>query len=148
MRPNYFIFIEHLRKRNESSKCEPNTPLNLWTPFPEIPIPSLTLVHQCTKYEHSQANLKHGRSICFTGHTTRTGFVNPFQLNEISLYYELDQSLSVLRMLGGIFHLYSNFDRNFCKQPVETLIRRRVLLRLIWGCTVCLRHIKKDTRLI
>ena len=29
-------------------------------------------------------------------------------------------------ILGGIFHFYSNFDRAFCKQPVETLIRRRI----------------------
>ena len=38
---------------------------------------------------------------------------------------------------GGIFHIYSNFKRNFCKQIVENLIRRRVLWRLIWFCIVC-----------
>ena len=35
------------------------------------------------------------------------------------------------------FHFYSNFKRNFCKQTVENLIRRRVLRRLMWFCTVC-----------
>ena len=30
-----------------------------------------------------------------------------------------------------------NFKRNFCKQTVENLIRRRILRRLIWFCTVC-----------
>ena len=28
-------------------------------------------------------------------------------------------------VVGGIFHFYSIFDRNFCKQTVENLIRRR-----------------------
>ena len=42
-----------------------------------------------------------------------------------------------LGLLGGTFHFYSNFKRNFCKQRVENLIRRRVLWRLIWFCTVC-----------
>ena len=31
---------------------------------------------------------------------------------------------------------------------METLIRRRILRRLVWGCTVCLCPTKKDTRLI
>ena len=42
-------------------------------------------------------------------------------------------------MLVGtyIFHFYSNFQRKFCKQTVENLIRRCIVLRLIWFCTVC-----------
>ena len=28
-------------------------------------------------------------------------------------------------VVGGIFHYYSNFKRNFCLQTVENLIRRR-----------------------
>ena len=35
------------------------------------------------------------------------------------------------------FHFYPNFKRNFCNQNVNNLIRRRVLRRLIWFCTVC-----------
>ena len=39
-----------------------------------------------------------------------------------------------LKVVGGVFH--SNFNRLFCKQTVEILIRHRVLRRLI-SCTVC-----------
>ena len=39
--------------------------------------------------------------------------------------------------LDGIFHFYSNLDRTVCKQTVETLIRRCIVWRLIWVCTVC-----------
>ena len=42
----------------------------------------------------------------------------------------------ILGLLCGIFHFYSNFKRNFCKQTVENLIRRRILPRLIWFCIV------------
>ena len=31
-------------------------------------------------------------------------------------------------MLGGIFHFYSNCNKIFCKQTVQILIRRRVLI--------------------
>ena len=61
---------------------------------------------------------------------------NPFKLNGIS---QLDQSFSVLRVLGGILHFYSVNNRTFCKQTVENLIRCRVLQRLIWVCAACLR---------
>ena len=37
------------------------------------------------------------------------------------------------------FFYYLNLNRTFCKQTVETLIRRRVLRRLVWVCTICLR---------
>ena len=47
----------------------------------------------------------------------------------------------VLGLLGGIFHFCSNFKRNFCKQTVENLIRRRILHCLPMS------H-KKDARLI
>ena len=43
---------------------------------------------------------------------------------------------SVLGLFGGILNLYSNFKRNFFNQTVENLVRRRVLRRLIWYCTV------------
>ena len=50
--------------------------------------------------------------------------------------YQTDQSISVLRVVGWYFSFYSDFKRNFCKQTVENLIRRRILRRLIWFCTV------------
>ena len=61
---------------------------------------------------------------------------NLFMPNGISHRYRLEQSISVLRVAGWYFHLYSNFNRTPCKQSVENLIRRRVLC-LIWVCTVC-----------
>ena len=44
---------------------------------------------------------------------------------------------SNLRVVG-FNHFYSNFNRQFCKQTVENLIRLRVLWRLIWVCTGCI----------
>ena len=41
-------------------------------------------------------------------------------------------------VLGGRFYFNLNFDRTFCKQTVETLIRRRFLRRLVWVSIVCL----------
>ena len=41
--------------------------------------------------------------------------------------------ISVLRVVGWYQSFYSNFDRSFCKQTVETLIRRHILPRLIWS---------------
>ena len=46
--------------------------------------------------------------------------------------------IQILGVLGGIFHFYSNSYRSFCKQTVETLIRRRILRRLVWVCAFCL----------
>ena len=37
-----------------------------------------------------------------------------------------------------LFHLYSILNRYSCQQTVKTLIRRRILRRLIWVCIVCL----------
>ena len=43
-----------------------------------------------------------------------------------------------LGVFGDIFRFYSNSNRTLCERRVETLIRRRVLRRLIWVCGVCL----------
>ena len=41
-------------------------------------------------------------------------------------------------LLGGLFHLYSNFKKkHFRKQTMKNLIRRSDLRRLIWFCNVC-----------
>ena len=50
-------------------------------------------------------------------------------------------------MLGGIFHFDSNFKRTFCKQTVDTLIRRRVEASGL-GLHCLSRSHKKDARLI
>ena len=62
-------------------------------------------------------------------------YVNPFMPNVFSHPYQLDKSISNLRVVGWYFD--SNFKRHFCKQTVGNLIRCRVLGRLIWFCTVC-----------
>ena len=49
----------------------------------------------------------------------------------------------IVGLLGGIFHFYSNFQRDFCKQTVENLIRCRILRCLIRFCTVCLCPTKR-----
>ena len=43
-RPNYFIFMGYLRKMRWNQQSEPPTPLNIWTPFPEILDPPLLWV--------------------------------------------------------------------------------------------------------
>ena len=49
--------------------------------------------------------------------------------NGISNCYQLEESISVLRVVGGIFHFYSNFKRNFCKQTVKN---NKKNARIIW----------------
>ena len=41
----------------------------------------------------------------------------------------------ILVLLGGVFHFYSNFKRNFCKETVENLIRGIVF---VYCCSHCL----------
>ena len=40
--------------------------------------------------------------------------VNPFMPKGTSLCHWLDQSFSVLRVVGWLFHFYSNFNRTLC----------------------------------
>ena len=54
-----------------------------------------------------------------------------------TLIYWISQ-FPFLGLLGGIFLFYSNFNRTLCKQTVGTLVRRRILRRLVWVYTVCL----------
>ena len=60
--------------------------------------------------------------------------LNPFIPNGMSLYYQLEQSISVLRDEWYFFP--SNFDKKCCKQTVQTLIRRRILKRLLYNLLV------------
>ena len=69
--------------------------------------------------------------------------INPYKPKGISHYYQLDQSISVLRGFGRYFLFLLYFYRTICKQIVETLVRRRVLRRLIWACTVWLCTTKR-----
>ena len=72
------------------------------------------------------------RKACDKTSTTlsKAGLFNPFKPNGISHTYQLDQSMSVLRVVRLYFSFLSNSNRSFCKQTVETLIRRHILRRL------------------
>ena len=70
-------------------------------------------------------------------------FFNLFVLNVFPILIKWTNPLAILGVLGGIFHFYSNFNGTFGKQTVETLIRRCILQRLIWVCTVCLCPINR-----
>ena len=52
--------------------------------------------------------------------------------NVFSHPYQLDESISDFLVLGGIFHLYSNFKRHFFKQTVENAESHKMDARLIW----------------
>ena len=55
-------------------------------------------------------------------------FFNPFMPNVVSyILINWMNPFLILGLLDVIFHFYSNFKRNFCKQTVENLIRRCVL---------------------
>ena len=63
--------------------------------------------------------------------TTESAIVHIFHIPAIlskgmSLSYQFDQSISVLRVVRWHFS-FKGFNRTVCKQTVETLIRRRVL---------------------
>ena len=49
----------------------------------------------------------------FTVHSI--GPLNPFKPNGVSRPYPLDQSISVLRVVGWYFSFYSQFNRILCK---------------------------------
>ena len=66
-------------------------------------------------------------------HFMRTAF-SPFIPNGIYHRYQLEQSISVLRDVRWYFSFLFNFNRDLCKQTVETLI---------WVCTICLCPTKR-----
>ena len=70
------------------------------------------------------------------------GMMSPLKPNGLSNPYPSGRVYVKFRAVGWYFSFYSNFNRTFCLQKVNTLIRRRVLRRLIWVCTVCLCSIK------
>ena len=63
--------------------------------------------------------------------------LNPFTPNRFRTFITCMSPYPILGLLGGIFHFYSNFDRTFCKQTVENLIRCHFLWCLNWFCTIC-----------
>ena len=70
-------------------------------------------------------------------------FLNPFKPNGTSRSYQLNQSSSILRVVGLYFSFYSHFNRTLNKQTVEALIRCPKMWRLVWVCTVCILLTKR-----
>ena len=73
----------------------------------------------------------------------RGNVINPNMPSELVHPYQLDEFISSLRgvwctFFRFIFFFFFFCSKNSCQQTVETQIRRRVLRRLIWVCTVCL----------
>ena len=122
--------------------------------------PTLTLMMDSYSIMHSdQCGPRSDSSLIWSGFIVLASMIKVFwsvwlythfSPNGISHCYQLDQSISVLRLLDGIFLFYSNsnFKRNFCKQTAENLIRRHILWRLIWMCIDCRSPTKRKLRLI
>ena len=88
------------------------------------------------KFKYALHNLSYS-NLYYGGILTHLSQMNfPISIGRTRLF----QTLGVL---GGIFHVYSNSNRTFCGQTVETLIRRHILWRLIWVCAVCLCPTKR-----
>ena len=69
--------------------------------------------------------------------------ISPFKPNVLSYLVRCTSLFQILGVFGDSFRFYSNSNRTLCEQTVETLIRRRVLRRLIWVCAVCLCPTKR-----
>ena len=72
---------------------------------------------------------------------------NSIMPNVFSHSHQLDEYISILGLLVSIFHFYSNFKRNFCRQTVN-LIRRREMLTLNLVLRCFLMSYKKDTSIL
>ena len=83
---------------------------------------------------------------CYTYNTNRCSLTY-ICLRDPSILIIWKSSFPIVGV-SGVLLFYSISNRYSCYQTVKTLIRRRVLRRLIWVYTVCLCPQKWDTRLI
>ena len=58
---------------------------------------------------------------------------NPYNLTRMCLFYQLDQSISVLRVVFS-----SAFTKTVCKQTVKTLIEKSAEVLLLWESVIVL----------
>ena len=65
-------------------------------------------------------------------------------LMDLSILINWTSPFSILGVSDVLYHFYSISSRYSSWQTVKTLIRRRVLRRLIWVCTVCLHVCSKN----
>ena len=75
-------------------------------------------------------------SIAAFGTNSYLWLSTPIDLRNWSVEKDRKTNMVISIFVGWYFHFYSNFSRIFFMQTVDTLIRRRVLRRLIWVCTV------------
>ena len=72
------------------------------------------------------------------------GSFNPFKRNGFFPQLSIGTVLFCFKGCWVVFfHFYSNFNRTFCKQTVETPIRRHIVQHQIWVCAVCLCPTKR-----
>ena len=65
-------------------------------------------------------------------------FLTYICLMDLSILIICMSPFRILGVSGVLYHFYLILDRKYFKQTVQTLIKRRVLQRLIWVYTVCL----------
>ena len=70
-------------------------------------------------------------------------YFNPFKPMEFPILINWIRSFPFKGLLCFIFYFYSNLNRTFSKQMVETLIRHHMLQRLVWVCIICLCATKR-----
>ena len=97
--------------------------------------------HRSNTWHHEEEILVHRQTHM---HIKAKILSNPFMPNAFSILINWTSPFQILGLLGGIFHFYTNFTRNFCKQTVENLIRRFVESGLVLQC-LPMSH-KKDGR--
>ena len=112
------------------SASGPSGPLVFIYPGPNNMNPYLHLAINCLLLTVAAEGMCHLHITIFQKSLWRRGCSG-------SICYQLDQFISVKGLFGGIFHFYSNFNRVFCKQTVETQISDMGLhslteARLIW----------------
>ena len=64
--------------------------------------------------------------------------INPYMPSERYYPYLVEKNICHLRVVWCTFYFYVVFNKSCCTQTEQTLIRRRVLRRLIWVRTVYL----------
>ena len=84
-----------------------------------------------------------GLSVCPSVRLSSSWYLRPFVCHsscrvDYSIIINWTSPFPMLGVSGVLFYFHSISNSNSCYQTVKTLIRRRVLRRLIWVCTVCL----------
>ena len=90
------------------------------------------MLHLCCENLSVYKNLLHGLGIIFKPKITKPGSLTHLSQMEFPIY-QLNQSIIILRVIRFIF-----IKILIELSAVLTLVRRRILGRLIWVCSICL----------